>query len=119
MSRRLRNNSRGSFVMPVGWLFADLLLALAMIFLIANTISPKHTPKPTPVVHLKPKPTVKPTPTISRSLILDPGKITIIIAGNNPDNLAAGTPGAVTYLEQQIRQQITQKGLQHRRAGIA
>ena len=105
--------------MPVGWLFADLLLALAMIFLIANTISPKLPPK-RPVVHTKPTPRIKPTPTISRSLILDPGKaFRLTTMGSNPDDLAAGTAGAITYIEQQIRQELTQQGKGNRRAGIA
>ena len=44
-----------------GWLFADLLLALAVIFMAANTIGIK--PKPIPTVTPTPKPHVTPTPT--------------------------------------------------------
>lgn len=46
--RRRRRNRRDMIVLG-GWLFADLLLGLAMIFLVANTVgAPPPTPTPTP-----------------------------------------------------------------------
>ncbi len=116
MSTNRRKDSKASLILPVGWLFADLLLALAMIFLVANTIQPPSPPKPTPT----PKPTkVVVTPTPSTSLILDPARVTLILTKLDPDKLSNGTADAVTDLENKIREQITQKGLQNRRAGIA
>jgi len=50
-----------------GWLFADLLLGLSMLFLIANTVGPKPTPTPTftltPTYTSTPRPTMTYTPT--------------------------------------------------------
>jgi hypothetical protein len=57
-----RRGREGRNVALVGWLFADLLLALAMIFLVANAtakvtaIAPTPTPAPTAI------PTATPTP---------------------------------------------------------
>jgi chromosome segregation ATPase len=48
--RRRRRNRRDMVVLG-GWLFADLLLGLAMVFLVANTVGappPTPTPSPTP-----------------------------------------------------------------------
>jgi hypothetical protein len=46
--RRRKRNRRDMIVLG-GWLFADLLLGLAMIFLVANTVgAPPPTPTPTP-----------------------------------------------------------------------
>lgn len=53
MKRRLTEDIRGSFSMSAGWLFADLLLVLAMLFLAANTMG-IHPPPP---VHPTPTPT--------------------------------------------------------------
>ncbi|HET8841644.1 MAG TPA: hypothetical protein VFN35_09265 [Ktedonobacteraceae bacterium] len=50
--RRLVEDLRGSISMSAGWLFADLLLVLAMLFLAANTmgIHPPPVVAATPVV---------------------------------------------------------------------
>jgi hypothetical protein len=45
MSRQVRDDLRGPFIVSAGWLFADMLLALAVLFLAADTIS---FPKPPP-----------------------------------------------------------------------
>jgi len=115
MSERLRRNRRGSLLISVGWLFADMLLALAVLFLAANTLAPRHLPvKATPTATTTPTPT--PTPS---ALLLDKQKVTLTISGNNPGELIAGNPAAIRYLEQQIKAQLTRLRLQHRRAGIA
>ncbi len=51
MGSRIREDLRKSVLVSTGWLFADLLLALAMLFLAVNTISqPEQTVhKPAPV----------------------------------------------------------------------
>jgi hypothetical protein len=119
MSRQTKNDLKGSLIIPVGWLFADLLLALAMIFLVANTVViPKPKPKPTPVVKVDPTPKPKPSPT-SNILILEPGRVTISISNLHPDSLSTGDPTAVTDLKNKIMSWINQHGLQKRRAGIA
>src|SRR5947208_2448124 len=55
-------------VMLSGWLFADLLLALTIIFLSANTGGVKPKPTPTPIPTSIPTPTPTPTPTPAPSL---------------------------------------------------
>lgn len=117
MSERSRRSRRSAFLVSVGWLFADMLLALAVLFLAANTFAPRHFPvKAKATATVTPSPTPSPTP---NALLLDKQKIRLIIHGNNPDKLSAGDPSAIAYLEQQIKNQITRLGLQHRRAGIA
>lgn len=59
------DDMRGSSVASAGWLFADLLLVLAMLFLAANTMG-IHPPPP--VVHATPTPTPSPTPKILAQL---------------------------------------------------
>lgn len=50
---RRRRRTRRDMIVLGGWLFADLLLGLAMIFLVANTAgSPPPTPTPTPTPNL-------------------------------------------------------------------
>ena len=44
-----------------GWLFADLLLALAVIFLVANSVGQVTVPTPTPTIFMPPTPTSTPT----------------------------------------------------------
>ncbi len=56
MKKKLTEDLRGSFSMSAGWLFADLLLVLAMLFLAANTMG-IHPPVP-----VTPTPAVTPTP---------------------------------------------------------
>ncbi len=58
--RRNRRTAAGAAL--VGWLFADLLLALAMIFLVANASGIVLARVPTPTPTLVPTPTTKPTP---------------------------------------------------------
>jgi hypothetical protein len=52
--KRLKEDSRSSFIFSAGWLFADMLLALAMVFLAANTFGIKPPPSP-PKVEVTPK----------------------------------------------------------------
>jgi hypothetical protein len=59
MKKRLIEDFRGSFNMAMGWLFADLLLVLAMLFLAANTMG----------IHPPPPPTI-PTPTPTPQKVL-------------------------------------------------
>ncbi len=108
---------RRSLIVSVGWLFADLLLVLAVVFLAANTFAPKKTQAiatPTTV----PTHTITPTPT-PVGLLLDKNRVTLVLVNINPDKLSRADQGAVSDLEQKIKGQIMQMGLQNRRAGIA
>ncbi len=49
MSKRY-GSFRSSTAISVGWLFADLLLALAMLFLLANTVGNPRIPEPIPIL---------------------------------------------------------------------
>jgi len=101
-------------MLSIGWLFADLLLALAMLFLLANTVGVAVKPPP----KLTPTPSPTPTPT-PNGLLLDPQRIRLTLTTNNPGGLRQGDPGAMADLANEIRAQITHLGLQNRRAGFA
>ena len=92
----------------VGWLFADLLLALGMLFLISSTIgvAPHPTPKPTPT----------PTPTPRNALILEHNYCQIVLTVTNPGNFQTNQHSADDQLEPQI---MSIAFLQQRKVGIA
>lgn len=118
MSSRRHRNDRSYFSISVGWVFADLLLALAMLFLLANTFGiPKPTkPKPTPT----PIPTMIPTPSPTHNaLLLQQHRWTLTLSVDNPNSLQNGDTGAKAALSQEIRAKITGMHLQSRRAGFA
>lgn len=103
-----------AFSISVGWLFADLLFALAMLFLVSNTLGVPPKPKPTPI------PTVEvttPTPT-PNALLLDRHSVRLTLSVNNPGSLSQGNAQAKAALAQTIRAKINQQGLQDRRAGL-
>ncbi|GHO82278.1 hypothetical protein [Dictyobacter formicarum] len=103
MSRRSIRNAPVS----VGWLFADLLLALAMIFLIANTtitpIKASIHPKPMATPTATPSPTPLPIPRLE----LQPHRFTINIDTTGYLNNA---PDAINSAKEQIRNQSFLKG---------
>ena len=104
--KMLSADIRGSFSMAAGWLFADLLLVLAMLFLAANTMG-IHPPPP--AVH----PT--PTPTPQKVLAqLEQGHHSFTIHVNTAA-LYAGDRGAANSVTQQIANQPFLKG---RSAGL-
>jgi hypothetical protein len=77
-----------------GWLFADLLLALAMLFLVANSVAHVTlTPIPTPTMQ---PPTPTPTPV---EIELKPIYVTLTV---NPYGVAGNDPGAVQNAQQQV-----------------
>jgi hypothetical protein len=77
MKNRARDDLNKTFMGLAGWLFADLLLALAMLFLIASTVShPETTAKPRPT----PTPTIPATPTQLPRLELFPHRVTINVS---------------------------------------
>jgi hypothetical protein len=117
MRSRMNQLGRGIFVISVGWLFADLLFALAMLFLLSNTLgmAPIPTPTPKPVVT-----SIIPTPTpTTGGILLEKQRVELTLAVNNPYALSQGDPQAKADLAQEISQQLTQKGLQNRRAGLS
>jgi hypothetical protein len=107
--RTLKTDLRGSFSMSAGWLFADLLLVLAMLFLAANTMG-IHPPLPT--VKLTPTPTLTPTP---RTLAQLEQKFTEFHIEIDTTKLLAGDQQAAKAVQQKI---AGQPFLQGRSAGL-
>lgn len=102
-------------VLLCGWLFADLLLALAVIFLSANTVGvkPKVIPTPVPTSTARPSQThAVATPTPLPRLELSKYRINLTIDSNG---LLNDSPSAVNDLKQKIRGQAV---LQGRTAGL-
>jgi hypothetical protein len=92
-----------------GWLFADLMLAIAMAFLVANTVGTVRPPPP-PHHHPQPKPKVtkRPVPALDLKYVNIKLKI-------DPNGLLAGSPAAVNAVRRTIR---GEKSLASRRAGL-
>ncbi|HVU69437.1 MAG TPA: hypothetical protein VHD63_20050 [Ktedonobacteraceae bacterium] len=106
MKKRLVEDLRGSFSMSTGWLFADLLLVLAMLFLAANTMG-IHPPPP-PV-------SVTPTPTPQKVLAQLEQKHHPFTIHVNTAALLAGDRNAANSVTRQIAGQAF---LQGRSAGL-
>jgi hypothetical protein len=107
--RRHRHTGSRSLFSIAGWLFADLLLALAVIFISANTLgaSPVKAVKPAP-----PLPRTL-TPQVTPVLELQFYRFKLDIA--KPAMLLHGDPTALAQLKQQI---IAEPRLQGRQAGL-
>jgi hypothetical protein len=119
MSRRIREDFRGSFFVSAGWLFADMLLVLAMLFLASSTISsPRASVTRTPTVKVgtsvTPKPTVKPPVDLLHKQL-------IVIHNVNYAALVIDNPlkNDIADLATQIKNQVIQQHLQNHRAGLA
>jgi hypothetical protein len=100
-----------------GWLFADLMLALAVAFLVADTVSTAPPPSPPKAAHPRSAARHRPTPTPSASPsgpALDLGYITAILT-ISPASLQAGSAQA----KASVRTQVARiSGLTGRRAGL-
>src|SRR5882762_9371915 len=81
-----------SALSAAGWLFADLLLVLAMLFFAANTMG-IHPPPPLP-----PTPTTVPL----KRPVLEHTYCQIVLNDNNPDAFRNQLPFAIKTLEPQI-----------------
>lgn len=96
-----------------GWLFADLFIALAMGFLVADTVGYVQPPS---AVHILPTPTPTATPIATpippRALDLKPITVNLQV---NPSALLANDPAEIASIEQQVR---SASGLYGRSAGL-
>lgn len=107
MRKSYREDLKNSFTVSAGWLFADLLLALAMLFLAANTFAirppPKTllTPTPTATAAATPKPTVLPR------LELNFHEFTINV---DPNGLLNGSQSAIASVEKEVKAQTILRG---------
>lgn len=97
-----------------GWLFADLLVALMVIFLAAQPAFPKPLPKtPTPSPSPSPTFTMTPTPTPVPRLDFNPQRFTM--TGVDYQGILANKPSAVKVVEQYLN---GQSALHNRISGI-
>ena len=103
-SQYARNRTR-DIVSLGGWLFADLLLALAMLFFTTSIdIKPLHSVTPTPTIKVK--------PTVLPRLELNHQRAVFSI---DAYGLLQGDSGAVSNVKQQVR---ALSYLHNRRAGL-
>jgi hypothetical protein len=109
----------GTTVLLAGWLFADLFLALAIVFLSSsNTSGIKAlaftTPTPTPTQIITPTPTPTPTPVITPTPSplprLELSKRTIPLDGIDTNGLLNGTQTAIKDLDQRVSSQVFLRG---------
>jgi hypothetical protein len=99
-----RRKPKTSIFHTAGWLFADLFLALTIIFLSANALASKPKVAVTPTV----KPTATPLPS------LESGKQSFGLT-IDPDGILANSQNAINSLEHEIQ---SQKILHGRTAGL-
>ena len=93
-SLRQRSRSRDTVSMA-GWLFADLLLGLAMFFLVANSvgITPLPTPSPTPTATSTPAKSATPRPSTTPTSSATPTKVPTNTLTPTPMSTEMGPPG--------------------------
>jgi hypothetical protein len=114
MNRPFRKDRKGPLIVAAGWLFADMLLALAMLFLAANTLAIHPPPLPTRTPTLltatsTPTPTPTPAPYLEQTF--HRFKIAVDASG-----LLSGSQNARNAVAQQVE---AQSFLQGRKAGLA
>src|SRR5258708_3404382 len=112
MKRLFREDQTGSFILSAGWIFADMLLAVAMLFLVAGTVSiPKPpipaTPTPTPTAGITATPNLR---------VLERNYCRIILSLDDLPSFMNNLSSAINQLEPKI---IQQKFLQGRHVDIA
>ena len=113
----------------VGWLFADLFLGIAMLFLVANTqgdITPTPTPTPTATLTPTPTPTATSTLTLTPSLTpsatptvaigIEQSPVVIEVELSDPALLLTGNTRVYTQLQTSLRNKLQK--YTDRRAGI-
>jgi hypothetical protein len=105
--RRITGRDPGNLVFgTIGWLFADLMFALAMAFLVATTVGQPAPAKP------RPSPTRTPTPSPQRGLESRPVSITTKV---DWQGLLSGDSSAKAALKRKVR---AKKALDGRQAGL-
>lgn len=114
MEPRKSKSQRRNTVLLSGWLFADLLLALSVIFMAANTVGIKPKPIPTVVPTIIPSPTLSPSPTPLPRLELKAHRF--IYTNIDYQGLLNNSPSAINDLEQRLRKEPV---LQGRSVGLA
>jgi hypothetical protein len=115
MNRRVREELKGTFTASAGWLFADMLLVLTMLFLASTSfVLPKPPSTPTPTI-VTPDPTLTtmtPTPTPAPHLEQNYHRFKIQV---DPNGLLQNNPNATNAVIQQVTAQPFLRG---RQAGL-
>jgi hypothetical protein len=96
----------------IGWLFADLMLALAMAFLVATTVGQPPPPKAAPAPTTARPSTTAANPPNEPVLELNPVSLKVLI---DWQALLGGDPVVTAALQQQIQSEAALAG---RRAGL-
>jgi hypothetical protein len=97
-----------------GWLFADLMLALTMAFLVANTVIHPAPPVPKPAPAPTSSPTPSPSPSARPEPALDLSYVTVQLTVDS-QGLLNNDPNAMASVRKQIRAKSTLNG---RHAGL-
>ncbi|MER5702234.1 hypothetical protein ABT023_09805 [Micromonospora sp. NPDC002296] len=99
----------------IGWLFADLMFALAMTYLVATTMGapllPEPEPTSSPSASASPSPSATPPP----EPVLELAPVSIRLTSVDWRGLLANDPGATRALQDRVR---SHPGLKDRRAGL-
>ena len=113
MNRRVREELKGTFIASAGWLFADMLLVLTMLFLASTSfVQPKPPSTPTPAI-VTPDPTITTvTPTPAPHLEQKYHRFKIQVDSNG---LLQNNSNATNAVMQQV---TAQPFLQGRQAGL-
>lgn len=116
--RRLAGRDSGNAVFgATGWLFADLMFALAMTYLVATTMGAPVVPEPDPT----PSPSASASPSVSPSAsptpepVLDLEPVRIPLESVDWRGLRARNPRAIRALQDRVRSDTR---LKNRRAGM-
>jgi hypothetical protein len=97
----------------IGWLFADLMFALAMTYLVATTVGQPPRPKPTPSASPSPSPSASPSP--SREPVLELNPVNIVLNSVDWRGLLDNNPAAADAMLGQVKANGQLAG---RRAGL-
>lgn len=113
MKKPFKEDQKGTYVVAAGWLFADMLLALAMLFLAANTIGIHPPPLPPPATRVPTHiaATITPTPVPHLEQKFHRFKINV-----DANGLLNGSQSAGNAVLQQVTAQSFLRG---HRAGLA
>ena len=107
MARRRSGRDSGELVFgSIGWLFADLMFALAMAFLVATTVGRPADPKQPPPASPSPSPSFK------KGLESRPVKIVVSV---DAGGLLSGDRSARSALQRKVRENARLRG---RQAGL-
>jgi hypothetical protein len=120
MRRRTRSRSFGqsdvghSFFGGTGWLFADLMVALAVVFLVATTVGFPTPPKPKPASAHQPAPKKSPDAKQPEPA-LDLTPVTVTINNLDYNGLLNNSPAALNSVRNAI---LGDARVRSRRAGL-